>query len=290
MGNKLPLTFGIFIISWSSILIRWMGAIDPLIIAFYRLAFSAMVLLPFAMRRQPSKTPVANRVFWLIPLAGIFLALHFYTWITSLQLTTVGNSIFLESTHPLFAYILSVFFLKEKAGKSMIPAFILGLIGMYLMLSENITQHSGALAGDSLAIFSAFCIAAYLLIARKSKQDLPLLRYLFYVYGSAALLLLGPLLWNGVDFWELPVMVWVLLIILALGPNLIGHSLLNRASRHMPVYLVNMALLSESVLATAYAAILLDEIPVLWFYLGALFILYAIFMVFKRETISISEV
>lgn len=289
MENKARLAFGILIISWSSILIRWMGAVDPLIITFYRLSISALVLFPFVIREKKIVNRPANSHFLLILLAGFFLALHFYTWITSLQLTSVGNSIFLESTHPLFAYILSLIFLKERGSKSLLPALLLGLAGMYFTISEDMRQNQGALLGDGLAVFSAFCIAAYLLIARKLKQDLPLLRYLFYVYSTAALFTLGLLIWYQINFWQLQPSVWFLLFLLAIGPNLTGHSLLNWASRRMPVFLVNMALLSESVLATIYAALLLNEIPPVSFYFGAFLILASIIVVFRKESINISE-
>ena len=80
--------------------------------------------------------------------------------------------------------------------------------------------------------------------------------------------------------------VWVLLLILGIGPSLTGHSLLNWASRRMPVYIVNMALLLESVLATAMAVIFLSEIPDTLFLIGAVFILSSIGWVFLSEKIG----
>ncbi len=280
---KIRLVFGIFILSWSSIIVRWIGDVDALIIAFYRLAVSALFLLPFALKEKGKAGEGWNKLLPLMLLAGFFLALHFYSWITSLQMTTVGNSIFLESTHPVFALILSVFFLKEKASLSLLPALVLGIAGMYITVFRDIQQNETALLGDALALFSAFCIAAYLLIARYLKKGLPILTYLCIVYGMASFFILGLLFWRGIVFWDLPEQVWMLLLLLALGPNLIGHSLLNWASRRMPVYLVNMALLSESVLAASYAALLLNEIPPPEFYFGALLIIISIVMVFRNK-------
>jgi len=283
---KIRLVFGIFILSWSSIIVRWVGDVDALIIAFYRLAVSAVVLVPFALREKSGSGVRWKKITPLMLLAGFFLALHFYSWITSLQLTTVGNSIFLESTHPAFALILSVIFLKEKAPLSMLPALIIGIAGMYITVFRDIQQNGAALLGDGLALFSAFCIAVYLLIARYLKMELPILTYLCIVYGTAASFILSLLVLKGIRFWDLPVNVWMLLMLLAVGPNLIGHSMLNWASRRIPVYLVNMALLSESVLASFYAALLLDEIPPAEFYLGALLIIISITMVFKWSNLK----
>ena len=302
MQTKLKLFFAVFIISWSSILIRWIGPLDPLIISFYRLFFSALILLPFTkppvlqslsgfvklknptLFAKPSrirkiKSPVPSH--WpLLLAAGLLLALHFYAWIASLQITTVARSIFLESTHPIFAVILSALFLKEKAPKAFLPALFLGLSGMYLPVHQDIASSHSALFGDSLALFSAFCMAAYLVIARRIGNDIPLLRYLFFVYSAAAFFLLSVLLYKGIPFWNLSATVWGLLLLLSGGPNLTGHSLLNWASRRMPVYLVNMALLLESVLATAMAAVFFYEIPDTLFLFGALLILCSIGWVF----------
>lgn len=277
------LIVAVLIISWSSILIRWMGDVHPLLITFYRLILSSIVLLPFVVGNIKSTFIKFKSIKYHLLLAGFFLAMHFFTWISSLQLTTVGNSIFLESTHPLFGWILSILILKEKGSKALLPALLLGVLGMYLIIAGDIhgPDKSGALSGDLLALISAFCIAAYLIIARILRQELLILPYLFLVYTIAALFTLVLVFAYGLSLWGLTPSAWLFLLLIALGPNLIGHSLLNWASRHIPVYRVNMALLSESVLATIYAAILLDEIPHSLFYLGALLIIGAIVSVFR---------
>ncbi len=285
------LFFGIFILSWSSILIRWMGDLNPLIIAFYRLILSALVMAPFAgFGRKNLHLPDLTAHRWKMIFAALFLALHFYTWITSLQFTTVGNSIFLESTHPLFGWLLSILFLKEKGRPRLFVSLFLGLAGMYLIVSIDFGAHPRALLGDFLAIFSALCLAAYLLIARMMTRHIPLLPYLVWIYGLAGFFILMPMAASSLPFWRLSAMNWFLLFLLAIGPNLVGHSLLNWASRRMPIYKVNLALLSEAVLATLYAALLLDEIPGKFFLAGAGLILAAIaFAFWDREGINTSE-
>ncbi len=284
MRTMLILIFAVFIVSWSSIFIRWMKDLHPLVISFYRLALSALFLLPWAFPRFKSVRIRQKRILPYMVWAGIFLALHFFFWIDSLQKTTVGNSIFLESTHPLFALLLSMFFLKEKASKAFIPALVFGLTGMYLTVHRDIYQNMEALSGDLMAVFSAFCIAAYLLFARKTKHQIDLLPYLVMVYSIAAMTLLPFIVLKGLSLIRISYFNFSLLLLLALGPSMIGHSLLNWASRRMPIYKVNMALLGEAVLATFYAAILLNEIPSLNFYIGAILILISIGLVFRIKT------
>ena len=276
------LFIGILVISWSSILIRLMGDLHPLTITFYRLIFSSLFLLPFSFRNKRNRLPISFRNIRFLLAAGLFLALHFYTWIYSLQLTTVGNSIFLESTHPLFAWLLSLWFLKEKAGRDLLWAGLAGLAGMFIITSNNLFGAASAFTGDGLALVSAFFIAAYLIIARVSRGGLPILRYLFWVYSIAAGFILITLFLLRIPFRSVSANDWKWLILLGLGPNLIGHSVLNWASQRMPVYRVNLALLLESVLATIYAVVLLAEIPPPSFYPGAGLILAAVYLGIKN--------
>jgi drug/metabolite transporter (DMT)-like permease len=285
MLQYLVLFFGVFVISWSSILIRWIGDVHPLVISFYRLLFSALILLPFVVLRRKES---AAQTFSLRPnrsfvLAGFFLALHFFSWIQSLQLTTVAHSIFLESTHPIFALILSYFVLKERSTLWTKLGIALALAGMYLIVATE-PQHAGKhITGDLLAILSAFSLAAYLLVARFFTKRTALLPYLVQVYGSAAIITLVFILLRGTPLFRLTPNQFALLFVLALGPHLTGHSLLNWAARKMPVYLVNLAMQAEAVLASLYAAWLLQEYPGWSFVPGALLILIAVSFIFLAQ-------
>ncbi len=256
---------------------RWMGNTDPLIISFYRLFFSAIGLSVYLFFKPgtPHLTHIKKHSMFIV-LAGFFLALHFVAWISSLQKTTVGRSIFLESTHPIFAIALSFYFLKEKAPRIFLGFALVSLLGIYFTIHQDIVAWNEGLTGDLLALFSAFCLAAYLLIARKIGHTVPLLRYLSLVYGTAALFIFPLLLIRRLEFWDLSLSVWLFLILLTIGPNLVGHSMLNWASRRIEIYRVNMVLLSESVFATLLAALLLNEYPPYAFYMGALLILAGI--------------
>ncbi len=281
MIYRFVLLFGIFVTSWSSIIIRWIGDVHPLTITFYRLFFSALILLPFArFSKRKRQFVFASRALFLFALSGIFLSLHFFSWIQSLQLTTVGHSIFLESTHPIFALILSYFVLKERSTWLTSGGIVLALLGMYVIVFGDSADFSGNISGDFLAILSAFFLAAYLLIARMNKKAIDLITYLVIVYSAAAFFTLILIIILNVPFLVFPLRVWQLLILLAIGPNLIGHSLLNWASRRMPVYLVNLAMQGEAVLATLFAALLLNETPSQRFYFGAFLIILAVSIIF----------
>jgi drug/metabolite transporter (DMT)-like permease len=263
---------GVFIVSFSSILIRWTGAVPFSIIAFYRLFISSGILV-FFKGIQRSHWPTL-RISYV--LAGFFLALHFITWIASLQLTSIANSIFLESTHPLWAAVISAVFLKEIPSKKSLPAFLSAILGVLVIVSINLGEWETRFWGDILAIISAICVSFYLLIARMYKHQDDIISYLIYVYTSAAIVCLIYGIIEGSSFTGFTTFSWVMLILLAVGPHLFGHSLLNWTSRRLEIYKVNLVLLFEPVLATIGGILFFYELPPVRFYGGALLIILSV--------------
>jgi len=273
---------GVIIASFSSILIRWTGAVPFSIIAFYRLFISSSILVLFK-GFQRSRWPALKVSYFL---AGFFLALHFITWIASLQLTSIANSIFLESTHPLWAALISSIFLKEIPQRKSLPAFFTAVLGMLVIVSINFGQEESRFWGDMLAIISAVCLSFYLLIARMYRDVHDIISYLIFVYFSAALVCMIYGILTGESFWGFTTHSWLMMIILAVGPHLVGHSLLNWSSRRIEIYKVNLVLLLEPILATLGGMIFFLEFPPLRFYLGAALIVFSISYVVYLENLS----
>jgi drug/metabolite transporter (DMT)-like permease len=73
-----------------------------------------------------------------------------------------------------------------------------------------------------------------------------------------------------------------MLILLALVPQLIGHSSLNLAVRLIPVTLVSVAILGEPVGATILGALIIGEAPTVNELLGGVLILGGIYLVIRQ--------
>jgi drug/metabolite transporter (DMT)-like permease len=283
------LFFGVLVASFGSIFTRWAGDVPYAVISFYRLFLSIPLLLIFYfVNNNTVKIPVKYFRFQFL-LAGFFLAAHFITWIASIQLTSIANSIFLESTHPFFALILSIIFLKEYPRLSLLPAFIVAIIGIFLMVYSDWNLQNSKTIGDLLAMSSALFLALYLLIARKNRGNIDLTLYLIYVYAMAALFCGIYILIMKQNFIGFSWVSWFFMLLLALGPNLIGHSLLNWASRKIEIFKVNLMMLLEPVLATIMGIIFLYEFPGLNFYLGATLIIMALIYIISNERYKTSD-
>lgn len=250
----------------------------------------ALLYLPRRAERRKF-TGLSSRQRWLIFAAGFLLALHFVTWIASLKLTTVAHSLTLESTHPVFAVLLSPFLLKEKAGWRSLVAVLFTLVGILVIGGQDLTFSSDAsfqeyvisrqflsspLFGDLLAVASALFVTLYLFIARYLRSNIDLVFYLALVYGAAALILLISNLVAGYSLLNYPLRVHLFMLLLALIPTGVGHSLLNWAARRIEAYKVSLTVLGEPVLASIMAYLFFGEAPYGWFYAGAVFIVLGI--------------
>jgi drug/metabolite transporter (DMT)-like permease len=265
--------------SWASILIRLCAA-PSLGIAFYRLAFASLILLPFGiggMRRA------GRRTLGTAALAGVVLALHFASWISSLQYTSVASSVMLVSTGPVFAALLGPRLLGERPGASGLIGVALSLLGIAILTGGDLRLGGDALYGDLLALGGALAVAVYFMLGRRVRGRIALPAYLLTVNTSAALTLGLMALATGTTLHSYPRATWLLLLLMAVGPHLIGHGLLNWSVRRLRSFAVTLATVGEPILATIYAALLFRELPGPAFYGGAVLIVLGIGLAMREE-------
>ena len=104
MPPILILVLGVLAVSTSSILIRFAQNDAPsLVIAAYRLTLASLFLAPIALFGQRAVLLSLNRwELFLALVSGAFLALHFASFITSLEYTTIASSVVLATSTPLW--------------------------------------------------------------------------------------------------------------------------------------------------------------------------------------------
>jgi len=269
LSPGLVLAAAILAISWGSILVRLCSA-EPLTIAFYRLGLAAALLFPFALRRGVLRS-LPRSVSLPVLLSGLLLALHFGAWIWSLSLTSIGSSVVLVSTQPLFSALLSGPLLGERAPGRVYAGIIICLTGMLLISGEDLGVSTQRLLGDLLSMTAALAGAAYFALGRWVRRGIPFVPYLFLVYAAAAAIL-GVGAWAaGQSLSGLAPKDYLWLAAMAIFPSIVGHGCLNWAVRHLEVFYVSLAAFGEPVLATLYAWILFGEkIPAALFAGGGL--------------------
>ncbi len=278
--------------SWAAIFIRWADDASPLVIAFYRMLIASIFWVPlfWVGHSKSSAKPkkLSSKQLKLMVVSGIFLALHFAFWITSLRYTSISSSVFLILTQPIMVAIAAHFFLSERLNRWNLLALLATLIGALLIIGGDINLSSDHLKGDLLALIGAASVGVYFIIARivrPDKEDEPgveLFRYLPIVYTTATLTLFVICLIFGESFGPFAKQTWWALIALGIVPTIIGHSLFNWSLKYLPSLPVNIALVGEPIGASVLAFILLSEYPSKGLLIGSIFMVLAVVLVFVK--------
>ncbi len=290
------LTVGIFAISSGSILIRLAQneSVPSLVIAFWRMMLSALIILPFTLAGRRSELGGMGRVKWgLAVLSGMLLGLHFATWTSSLALTTITSSTVLVATAPLWVGLASPFLLNEPLSRGLkqgIGLAMLGTVvvsmgavvglenGRFVINLGGTADGNQALLGNALALIGGISAAGYLIIGRRLRPHLSLLSYTTVVYGMAAITLLLINLVGRQDLLGYSMTAFALFLAMALIPQFLGHTSFNWALGFLPAAFVSLAALSEPVGATILAIFIFQEFPGPIVIAGSMLILSGVFL------------
>jgi len=290
MQPYLGLAIGVVSTSCAAILIRLADA-PPLVIGAYRLGLASLLLTPLALslgRRELQR--LSRRDLGLAIVSGLFLGLHFAAWITSLELTTVASSVVLVATNPLFVGLASHFLLSEKVDRAMWLGIVVSVIGAAIIGYGDFDVAGKALWGDLLALLGALAGSSYLLMGRRLRARLSLLTYVFPTYWTAAIVLsLGAWI-AGDSLAGFSGRTYLMFLLLALVPQIVGHSMLNWALKHLSPTLVSVSILAEPISSTILAYFVLAEAPTPIKMAGGVLVLAGIYVALRGERGEVSSV
>jgi drug/metabolite transporter (DMT)-like permease len=299
---------GILAVSTASIFIKLAqhAGAPSIVVAAARLTIASLALAPIALTRYHNELKQLTPREWILALlSGVFLALHFAVWITSLEYTSVTSSVVLVTTTPLWVALFSPLVLRERVGRATFLGMILALTGGAVVgLSDACSWQAGAVSqsaplgvcpplrtffggtaflGDFLALAGAWMAAGYMLVGRKLRAKIKLIPYIFVVYGMSAIVLVAVMLGMGKSPLGFPPLVYLWFFLLALVPQLFGHSIFNWALKYLPASFVSVALLGEPVGSTILAYFIFQEQPG-WVKIGgAVLILAGIWVTSRSE-------
>jgi drug/metabolite transporter (DMT)-like permease len=258
-------------VSTSAPLVRAADA-PTLSIAFWRNALACVLLVPLvALRHRRAVEALTVRERRLALTAGVLLAAHFATWVPSLSFTSVASSVALVATQPVWAALMA------RAKGEVVPqqawvGIFTAVLGAAVLSGVDLSISPRALFGDVLALAGGVLAAGYVTVGAEVRQTVSTTVYTTICYLTAAVLLFVVCLSGRQQLTGYDGNTWLCLVALTLGPQLLGHSLVNRVLKTVTPTIVSVAILFEIVGATVIAWIAFDEAPPAGAYPAALLI------------------
>lgn len=277
---------GVVMVSYSGPLVK--GALlcgaNPVTVAFLRMVLSSCLLLPVMCirTRGADEAPIRSlkrltRTQWLWSLlASVCLALHYYTWMTSLDATSAFASVALVCTQPLFVAALSGLVLHEPMPPKARPGAAVAVLGTLLIGMNSLSGLSGDPAGDLLALAGAALMAGHWLCSRYARRSVPAMPYTLLVYIQTGLILALLMPVSG-GFRLTGQALWYILG-LAVGSTLLGHLMFTIALGRVTATVVSFALLGEPVGAMLWSMLLFGERPTALLLIGGGVVLLGLVM------------
>lgn len=259
MRTLLLMTVGVLAVSLSGPLMAAM-VVPPLAIAFWRNALATALLAPSAAVRHQELTSLGGRQVLLVTAAGLALAVHFATWVTSLTLTSVASATAIVCLQ--IAWVSAWQLLRgERFGLMVVTGLVVSFGGVLVVSGVDLTLSTRALVGDLLALVGGVSAAAYMLVGSRARRTVSTTTYTFVCYGTCAAFLLVATVASGQELWGYDGRQWLLLVAVTLTAQLMGHSVFNHLLATTSPLLVSLALLLEVPGAALLAAWLLDQRP-----------------------------
>jgi drug/metabolite transporter (DMT)-like permease len=266
------LLIGMISVGTASIIIKLCGA-SPIVIATYRMMLSAAMVLPVFLYKGLKETKVKkNQIKEFVPL-GILIAVHFILWIYSLSYTSVASSTVLVTTNPIFVPIFSFLLFREKTGKNLVLGILIAIVGSTLIALSSKNLGVSRNFGNLLALLGAIAISLYLTIGKRIRENFSLIPYIFFVYSFAGIALFIVALLTKQNLIHYNAKTFLLLFLVALIPQVIGHTAYNWALKYLSAPFIAVSILGEPIFATIFAFFILKEVPSTLEIVGALFIM-----------------
>jgi drug/metabolite transporter (DMT)-like permease len=273
---------GVFGVSASGPLMAWIAA-PALAIAFWRNALGTAVMVPAALTsgreelRSLDRRALAGTAF-----AGLMLAGHFATWVSSLKLTSVASATALQALQVAFVVLID-----RLRGQPVHKAVLVGLVvsssGVLVVSGVDLTLSTRALMGDLLAVAGGVFAAAYVVLGGAIRQSLSTTAYTTLCYGTCAIAMLACCLIGRQPLTGYEATTWLGLVAVTVSAQLLGHSIFNHLLAVLSPTVVSLVLLLEVPGAALLASIFLGQAPPFGVYAGLVLVLAGLVIVVLRQ-------
>lgn len=243
--------------------------VPAIIVTFGRVFFSTSFLLLVTLIKK-GKVKLNNKHdYWLIIVAGIVMAIHWYTFLEAIQLSTVAIGTITFSTFPLFVTFLEPLIYHERLKLKNVIIALTMFVGVIITIPEFSLTNSQTI-GIIVGMISSFSYALLCLMNRYFSNNYSGRLICLYEQGIATIILLPSIFMVETMIKSLDLMA---IIFLGVVCSALAHSIYVSSLKSVKVQTAGIISGMESVYSIIFAFILLQEVPGINELIGGLIIL-----------------
>jgi drug/metabolite transporter (DMT)-like permease len=232
-----------------------------LAIAFWRTALGGgLTALVVAVRARRELRGLDRTQWGLACAAGGLLALHFATWVPSLNLTSVAVATALVSTQPLFVAAIMAWQGVRMPTLAWV-GIVTAVIGVAMITGADVSLSGRAVLGDVLALLGGLFAAAYTVAGARARGTISAPVYTGICYCACAVALLVSCVVGRQELLGFSANAWTKIVAVTISAQLLGHTLVNVVLRTTSAAVVSIALLLETPGAALVACLWLGQRP-----------------------------
>ncbi|WP_372794162.1 DMT family transporter [Pontiella sp.] len=257
----LLLLIGIFFCASAIIFIK-ASAIHPVLLAALRLLAAMLFLLPLFLRDLKKEPMPVSRCLKNSLIPGLFLGIHFITWLIAARMTNAANASLIVNLAPVVMPFILIALVHERVNRLEIIGTAAALGGTMVLFGSDFKISPDYFLGDILCFISMIFFTIYLALGRRRRPYKSIWLYVVPIYAAAGVgtLLISLCFVNPLtEPWSMHEAL--LLLGLAALPTVFGHSILNWAMTHMRGQLVSIMNMGQFIFAGIMAYFIFREIP-----------------------------
>ena len=230
--------------------------VGPVAAGFWRLALAVPLLTVLALWQSEGQARPSGKLVWAIAIGGLFFAADLAAWHVGILQTKLANATLFGNFASFLFAIYGFVLLRQAPGRVQGGALLLAAFGTALLLGRSYELSPEHLAGDLFCILAGLFYTFYLIAvdrARRTLAPFPTLA-IATAAGALPLLLFALLLGEQVLPGD-----WGPVILLSIGSQLFGQSLLVFAMGHLSPVVTGLGLLTQPIAAAAIGWVVYGE-------------------------------
>ncbi len=230
--------------------------VGPVAAGFWRLALALPLLAALGAWQQKGKPLPAWSLIGAVAVGGLFFAADLAVWHVGILQTKLANATLFGNFASFLFAIYGFILIRRAPDKVQGGAILFAVFGTFLLLARSYELSPDNLVGDLFCLLAGLFYTFYLIAvdrARRSLAPFPTLA-IATAAGTLPILLFAVLLGEQVMPSD-----WGPVILLSIGSQLIGQSLLVFAMGHLSPVVTGLGLLTQPIAAAAIGWGIYDE-------------------------------